>query len=158
MSNNNNKTEEHKNKYVSYVPMSKNNNMTNMYRTILLALPALLLLLAACADDVTPPAAEPADTLVGQPVRFTATGLTVTPAGVTQTKADADFSTITVYMTDAEGNTWQADYTYNETNSTWEADGTPPVLAHLHGPVHLHRHQPRRHGPAHHPAHGVDGG
>ena len=105
--------------------MSKNNTMTNMYRTILLVLPALLLL-AACADDVaTPPAAEPADTLVGQPVRFTATGLTVTPAGVTQTKADLDFSTITVYMTDTEGNTWQADYTYNETNSTWEADGTP---------------------------------
>ena len=26
MSNNNNKTEEHKNKYVSYVPMSNNNN------------------------------------------------------------------------------------------------------------------------------------
>ena len=76
MSNNNNKTEEHKNKYVSYVPLSKNNNMTNMYRTILLALPALLLL-AACADDVTPPA-EPADTLAGQPVRFTATGRTVT--------------------------------------------------------------------------------
>ena len=96
--------------------MSKNNTMTNMYRTILLALPALLLLLAACADDVTPPAAEPADTLVGQPVRFTATGLTVTPAGMVQTKADADFSTITVYMTDAEGNTWQADYTYNETD------------------------------------------
>lgn len=96
--------------------------MTNMYRTILLVLPALLL--AACADDVTPPA-EPADTLAGQPVRFTATGLTVTPAGMVQTKADADFSTITVYMTDAEGNTWQADYTYNETNSTWEADGTP---------------------------------
>ena len=105
--------------------MSKNNTMTNMYKTILLALPALLLLLAACADDVTPPAAEPADSLAGQPVRFTATGLTVTPAGVTQTKADADFSTITVYMTDTEGNTWQADYTYNETNSTWEADGTP---------------------------------
>ena len=40
--------------------------MTNMYRTILLVLPALLL--AACADDVTPPA-EPADTLAGQPVR-----------------------------------------------------------------------------------------
>ena len=96
--------------------MSKNNTMTNMYRTILLALPALLLLLAACADDVTPPAAEPADTLVGQPVRFTATGLTVTPAGMVQTKADADFSTITVYMTDTEGNTWQADYTYNETD------------------------------------------
>lgn len=96
--------------------MSKNNTMTNMYRTILLVLPALLLL-AACADDVaTPPAAEPADTLVGQPVRFTATGLTVTPAGMVQTKADADFSTITVYMTDTEGNTWQADYTYNETD------------------------------------------
>ena len=96
--------------------MSKNINMTNMYKTILLALPALLLLLAACADDVTPPAAEPADTLAGQPVRFTATGITVTPAGMVQTKADADFSTITVYMTDAEGNTWQADYTYNETD------------------------------------------
>ena len=103
--------------------MSKNINMTNMYRTILLALPALLLL-AACADDVTPPA-EPADTLAGQPVRFTATGLTVTPADVTQTKADTDFSTMTVYMTDTDGNTWQADYTYNETNSTWQADGEP---------------------------------
>ena len=136
--------------------MSKNINMTNMYKTILLALPALLLLLAACADDVTPPAAEPADTLVGQPVRFTATGLTVTPAGVVQTKADADFSTITVYMTDTDGNTWQADYTYNETKG-WTSTA-PPVLAHLHGPVHLHRHQPQGHGPAHHPAHRVDGG
>jgi len=96
--------------------MSKNNTMTNMYRTILLALPALLLL-AACADDVTP-TAEPADTLAGQPVRFTATGLT-------QTKADADFTTMTVYMTDTDGNTWQADYTYNETNSTWQADDEP---------------------------------
>ena len=113
-------------KIKEYVPMSKNNTMTNMYRTILLVLPALLLL-AACADDVTTPA-EPADTLAGQPVRFTATGLTVTPAGMVQTKADADFSTITVYtvyMTDAEGNTWQADYTYNETNSTWQADDEP---------------------------------
>ena len=119
----NNKTEEHKNKYVSYVPMSKNNTMTHMYRTILLALPALLLL-AACADDVTTPA-EPADTLAGQPVRFTATGLAITPAGVTQTKADADFTTMTVYMTDTDGNTWQADYTYNETNSTWQADDEP---------------------------------
>ena len=119
----NNKTEEHKNKYVSYVPMSKNNTMTNMYRTILLVLLALLLL-AACADDVTP-TAEPADTLAGQPVRFTATGLAITPAGVTQTKADADFTTMTVYMTDTDGNTWQADYTYNETNSTWQADDEP---------------------------------
>ena len=73
---------------------------------------------------MTPPA-EPADTLAGQPVRFTATGLTVTPAGVTQTKADTDFSTMTVYMTDTDDNTWQADYTYNETNSTWQADGEP---------------------------------
>ena len=89
--------------------------MTNMYRIIFLALPALLLL-AACADDVTPPAAGDPATLAGQPVRFTATGLTVTPAGVTQTKADPDFSTITVYMTDTDGNTWQADYTYDETN------------------------------------------
>ena len=102
--------------------MSKNINMTNMYRTILLALPALLLL-AACADDVTPPAAEPADTLAGQPVRFTATGLTITPAGVAQTKADADFSSMTVYMTDTNGNTWQADY--NNTNGTWQPDGEP---------------------------------
>ena len=85
-----------------------------MYKTILLALPALLLL-AACADDVTPPA-EPADTLAGQPVRFTATGITVTPAGVAQTKADAALEDMTVYMTDAEGNTWQADYTYDETD------------------------------------------
>ena len=110
--------------------MSNNNTMTNMYRTILLALPALLLL-AACADDVTPPA-EPADTLAGQPVRFTATGLTVTPAGVAQTKADgtetdfpAEGSTITVYMTDTDGNTWQADYTYDETDG-WTS--TAPLL------------------------------
>lgn len=95
--------------------------MTNMYRTILLALPALLLL-AACADDVTTPA-EPADTLAGQPVRFTATGISITPAGVTQTKADTDFSTMTVYMTDTEGNTWQANY--NNTNGTWLADDEP---------------------------------
>ena len=77
---------------------------------------------AACADDAaTPPATG--DTLAGQPVRFTATGLTVTPAGVTQTKADADFNTMTVYMTDTDGNTWQADY--KNTNDTWEADGDP---------------------------------
>ena len=126
----NNKTEEHKNKYVSYVPMSKNNTMTNMYRTILLVLLALLLL-AACADDVTP-TAEPADTLAGQPVRFTATGLAITPADAPRTRAEGDTetdfpaegSTMTVYMT-GDGNTWQADYTYNETNSTWNAEGTP---------------------------------
>ena len=113
--------------------MSKNNTMTNMYRTILLALPALLLL-AACADDVaTPPAAEPADTLAGRPVRFTATGLTVTPAGVTQTKADvaepdfpAEGSTITVYMADAEGTPLQqANYTYSTANG-WTS--TAPLL------------------------------
>ena len=101
--------------------MSKNNTMTHMYRTILLALPALLLL-AACADDVTTPA-EPADTLAGQPVRFTATGLAITPAGVTQTKADADFTTMTVYMTDTDGNTWQADY--SNASGTWQAVGEP---------------------------------
>ena len=102
--------------------------MINMYRTILLALPALLLL-AACADDVTTPAAT-GDTLAGQPVRFTATGLTVTPAGVAQTKADGtetgfptEGSTITVYMTDTEGNTWQANY--KNTNDTWQAEGDP---------------------------------
>lgn len=103
--------------------------MTNMYRTILLVLPALLLL-AACADDVTPPA-EPADTLAGQPVRFTATGLTVTPAGVTQTKVDgtetdfpAEGSTITVYMT-GNGGTQQANYTYSTANG-WTS--TAPLL------------------------------
>ena len=121
----NNKAEEHK-EYVSYVPMSKNNTMTHMYRTILLALPALLLL-AACADDVTTPA-DPADTLAGQPVRFTATGLAVTPADAPRTRAtqETDFpaegSTMTVYMT-GDGNTWQADYTFN--GNTWEADGEP---------------------------------
>lgn len=94
--------------------------MTNMYRTILLVLPALLL--AACADDVTPPA-EPADTLAGQPVRFTATGLTVTPAGMVQTKADAALEDMTVYMTDTDGNTWQANY--KNTNGTWQAEGEP---------------------------------
>ena len=102
--------------------------MTNMYRTILLVLPALLL--AACADDVTPPA-EPADTLAGQPVRFTATGLTVTPAGVAQTKADgtetdfpAEGSTITVYMT-GNGESQQANYTYSTANG-WTSDA--PLL------------------------------
>ena len=95
--------------------------MTHMYRTILLALPALLLL-AACADDVTTPA-EPADTLAGQPVRFTATGLAVIPAGTPQTRAtqETDFpaegSTMTVYMT-GDDNTWQADYTYTSGNWT----------------------------------------
>lgn len=91
-----------------------------MYKTILLALPALLLL-AACADDVTPPATG--DTLAGQPVRFTATGLAITPAGMVQTKADPDFSTMTVYMTNAEGNTWQADY--SNASGTWQAEGEP---------------------------------
>ena len=113
--------------YVSYVPMSKNNTMTHMYRTILLALPALLLL-AACADDVTTPA-DPADTLAGQPVRFTATGLAVTPADAPRTRAtqETDFpaegSTMTVYMT-GDGNTWQADYTY--TSDGWTSDA--PLL------------------------------
>ena len=122
----NNKAEEHK-EYVSYVPMSKNNTMTHMYRTILLALPALLLL-AACADDVTTPA-DPADTLAGQPVRFTATGLAVTPADAPRTRAtqETDFpaegSTMTVYMT-GDGNTWQADYTY--TSDGWTSDA--PLL------------------------------
>ena len=109
--------------------MSKNNTMTNMYKTILLVLPALLLL-AACADDVTPPA-EPADTLAGQPVRFTATGLTVTAAGVAQTKADgtetdfpAEGSTITVYMT-GNGESQQANYTYSTANG-WTSDA--PLL------------------------------
>ena len=124
----NNKAEEHK-EYVSYVPMSKNNTMTHMYRTILLALPALLLL-AACADDVTPPAAGDPATLAGQPVRFTATGLAVTPADAPRTRAtqETDFpaegSTMTVYMT-GNGNTWQADYTYSTANG-WTS--TAPLL------------------------------
>ena len=108
--------------------MSKNNNMTHMYRTILLALPALLLL-AACADDVTPSAGDPA-TLAGQPVRFTATGLAVTPADAPRTRAtqETDFpaegSTMTVYMT-GDDNTWQADYTYS-TADGWTSDA--PLL------------------------------
>ena len=124
----NNKAEEHK-EYVSYVPMSKNNTMTHMYRTILLALPALLLL-AACADDVTPPSAGDPATLAGQPVRFTATGLAVTPADAPRTRAtqETDFpaegSTMTVYMT-GDGNTWQADYTYSTANG-WTS--TAPLL------------------------------
>ena len=123
----NNKAEEHK-EYVSYVPMSKNNTMTHMYRTILLALPALLL--AACADDVTPPSAGDPATLAGQPVRFTATGLAVTPADAPRTRAtqETDFpaegSTMTVYMT-GNGNTWQADYTYSTANG-WTS--TAPLL------------------------------
>ena len=101
-------------------------NQTTHYLR-LLALPALALLMAACADDTdTPSTTTPDGDLTGQPIRFTATGLSVTPAGIAQTKADnteTDFpaegsSTMTVTMEGPDGFSQQADYTYNGT--TWE--------------------------------------
>lgn len=101
-------------------------NQTTHYLR-LLALPALALLMAACADDTdTPSTTTPDGDLTGQPIRFTATGLSVTPAGIAQTKADnteTNFpaegsSTMTVTMEGPDGFSQQADYTYNGT--TWE--------------------------------------
>ena len=108
-----------------------------MYQTThylrLLALPALALLMAACADDTdTPSTTTPDGDLTGQPIRFTATGLSVTPAGTAQTKAgntETDFPaedcTMKVTMADANQNTLQeAVYTY--TNGNWTS--TAPLL------------------------------
>ncbi|HIZ32952.1 MAG TPA: hypothetical protein H9814_05305 [Candidatus Bacteroides merdigallinarum] len=127
-------------------------NQTTHYLR-LLALPALALLMAACADDTdTPSTATPDGDLTGQPVRFTATGLSVTPAGIAQTKADnpetnfpKNGSTMKVTMADANQNTLQeAVYTYSATNG-WTSTAPPPLARHAEQ-ILVHRHQPRKCG------------
>lgn len=93
--------------------------MTHTPRTLSLVA-ALLLTLAACTDDLTQtPATTPDGDLAGQPVQFSTTALSVTPAGSPQTRAaETDFptkgTTMTVYMTNADGTLiQQADYTYS---------------------------------------------
>ena len=94
--------------------------MTHTPRTLSLAA-ALLLTLAACNDDLTQTTATTPDgNLAGQPVQFSTTALSVTPAGSPQTRAaepETDFpaqgTTMTVYLLEDDGTLiQQADYTY----------------------------------------------
>lgn len=99
--------------------------MTHTPRTLSLAA-ALLLALAACTDDLTQPPATPGGNLAGQPVQFSTTALSVTPAGSPQTRATepkTDFptkgTTMTVYLLEDDGTPiQQADYTYS-TDDGW---------------------------------------
>ena len=94
--------------------------MTHTPRTLSLAA-ALLLTLAACTDDLTQTPATPGGDLAGQPVQFSTTALSVTPAGSPQTRAaepETDFptegTTMTVYLLADDGtHIQQADYTYS---------------------------------------------
>lgn len=94
--------------------------MTHTPRTLSLVA-ALLLALAACTDDLTQPPATPGGDLAGQPVQFSTTALSVTPAGSPQTRAtetETDFptegTTMTVYLLADDGTRiQQADYTYS---------------------------------------------
>ena len=96
--------------------------MTHTPRTLSLAA-ALLLTLAACTDDLTQTPATPGGNLAGQPVQFSTTALSVTPAGSPQTRAaepETDFptegTTMTVYLLEDDGtHIQQADYTYSAT-------------------------------------------
>ena len=97
--------------------------MTHTPRTLSLAA-ALLLALAACTDDLTQTTATTPDgNLAGQPVQFSTTALSVTPAGSPQTRAaepETDFptegTTMTVYLLEDDGTPiQQADYTYSAT-------------------------------------------
>ena len=96
--------------------------MTHTPRTLSLAA-ALLLTLAACTDDLTQTPATPDGDLAGQPVQFSTTALSVTPAGSPQTRAaepETDFptegTTMTVYLLADDGTPiQQADYTYSAT-------------------------------------------
>lgn len=93
--------------------------MTHTPRTLSLVA-ALLLALAACNDDLTQTTATTPDgNLAGQPVQFSTTALSVTPAGTPQTRAtETDFpaqgTTMTVYLLEDDGTPiQQADYTYS---------------------------------------------
>lgn len=96
--------------------------MTHTPRTLSLVA-ALLLALAACTDDLTQTPATPGGNLAGQPVQFSTTALSVTPAGSPQTRAEeteTDFptegTTMTVYLLEDDGTPiQQADYTYSAT-------------------------------------------
>ncbi len=97
--------------------------MTHTPRTLSLVA-ALLLTLAACNDDLTQTTATtPGGDLAGQPVQFSTTALSVTPAGSPQTRAaepETDFpaegTTMTVYLLADDGTPiQQADYTYSAT-------------------------------------------
>lgn len=102
--------------------------MTHTPRTLSLVA-ALLLALAACTDDLTQPPATPGGDLAGQPVQFSTTALSVTPAGSPQTRAtETDFptegTTMTVYLLEDDGTPiQQADYTY----STGDWTSTAPL-------------------------------
>ena len=99
--------------------------MTHTPRTLSLVA-ALLLALAACTDDLTQTPATPGGNLAGQPVQFSTTALSVTPAGSPQTRAaETDFptegTTMTVYLLADEGTPiQQADYTYS--TDGWTSD------------------------------------
>ena len=100
--------------------------MTHTPRTLSLVA-ALLLTLAACNDDLTQTTATTPDgNLAGQPVQFSTTALSVTPAGTPQTRAaETDFptkgTTMTVYLLEDDGTPiQQADYTY--TTGGWTSD------------------------------------
>ena len=94
--------------------------MTHTPRTLSLVA-ALLLALAACTDDLIQTPATPGGDLAGQPVQFSTTALSVTPAGSPQTRAaepETDFpaqgTTMTVYLLKDDGTPIrQADYTYS---------------------------------------------
>lgn len=94
--------------------------MTHTPRTLSLVA-ALLLALAACTDDLTQTPATPGGDLAGQPVQFSTTALSVTPAGSPQTRAaepETDFptegTTMTVYLLEDDGTPiQQANYTYS---------------------------------------------
>ena len=102
--------------------------MTHTPRTLSLVA-ALLLTLAACNDDLTQTTATTPDgDLAGQPVQFSTTALSVTPAGSPQTRAaepETDFpaegTTMTVYLLADDGTLiQQADYTYS--TDGWTSD------------------------------------
>ena len=104
--------------------------MTHTPRTLSLVA-ALLLTLAACTDDLTQTPATPGGNLAGQPVQFSTTALSVTPAGSPQTRAaepETDFpaegTTMTVYLLADDGTPiQQADYTYSATDG-WTSDAS----------------------------------
>ena len=97
--------------------------MTHTPRTLSLVA-ALLLALAACTDDLTQTPATPGGDLAGQPVQFSTTAISVTPACSPQTRAaetETDFptesTTMTVYLLADDGTLiQQADYTYSATD------------------------------------------
>lgn len=105
--------------------------MTHTPRSLSLVA-ALLLALAACTDDLTQTPATPGGDLAGQPVQFSTTALSVTPAGSPQTRAtepETDFptegTTMTVYLLEDDGTPiQQADYTYSTTDG-WTSTTAP---------------------------------